>query len=152
MSSIGHSHKFSGRSALLPFNRQLNGRVLMRKPYPRVKRVLDLVLGLTLAAPALIIVVLCSILIKLETKGPAFFIQDRPGYKGNLFKIYKLRTMVLDTQRDGRLLSDMQRMTNIGKIIRELSLDELPQIINVLRGEMSFIGPRPLLKEYLPLY
>ena len=78
--------------------------------------------------------------------------QERPGYKGKLFKIYKLRTMIEQTQRDGKALSDMERMTRTGRVIRALSLDELPQLLKILKGEMSFIGPRPLLVQYLPLY
>ena len=78
--------------------------------------------------------------------------QERPGYKGKVFKIYKLRTMRVETVKDGKHLSDMERMTRSGRIIRMLSLDELPQILNILKGEMSFIGNRPLLVKYLPLY
>lgn len=124
----------------------------MRKPYWYIKYVLDILLALVLLLPALAAVSLCYILIKMETKGPAFFVQERPGYKGKLFKIYKLRTMVEETQRDGKALSDMERMTRTGRVIRALSLDELPQLLNILKGEMSFIGPRPLLVQYLPLY
>ena len=124
----------------------------MRKPYWYIKYALDIVLALVLLLPALAAVSLCYILIKIETKGPAFFVQDRPGYKGKLFKIYKLRTMIEQTQRDGKALSDMERMTRTGRVIRALSLDELPQLLNILKGEMSFIGPRPLLVQYLPLY
>jgi len=126
--------------------------VFVRKPYWYIKYVLDILLALVLLLPALAAVSLCYILIKIETKGPAFFVQDRPGYKGKLFKIYKLRTMVEQTQRDGKALSDMERMTRTGRVIRALSLDELPQLLNILKGEMSFIGPRPLLVQYLPLY
>ncbi len=93
---------------------------------------------------------LCGI--KLETRGPAFFVQERPGYQGRIFKIYKLRTMIVETERDGKPLSDMERMTKTGRIIRACSFDELPQLWNILKGEMSFIGPRPLLVKYLPLY
>lgn len=124
----------------------------MRKPYWYIKYVLDIVLALVLLLPALAAVSLCFILIKMETKGPAFFVQERPGYKGKLFKIYKLRTMVEQTQWDGKALSDMERMTRTGRVIRALSLDELPQLLNILKGEMSFIGPRPLAVEYLPYY
>ena len=83
---------------------------------------------------------------------PILFVQRRPGYKEKVFTIYKLRTM--DDRRDenGELLPDNQRLHGAGRLIRSLSLDELPQLLNVLRGEMSFIGPRPLLEEYLPLY
>lgn len=124
----------------------------MRKPYWYIKYVLDMLLVLVLLLPALAAVSLCYILIKMETKGPAFFVQERPGYKGKLFKIYKLRTMIEQTKRDGKALSDMERMTRTGRVIRALSLDELPQLLNILKGEMSFIGPRPLLVQYLPLY
>lgn len=124
----------------------------MRKPYWYIKYVLDILLALVLLLPALAAVSLCYIFIKMETNGPAFFVQDRPGYKGKLFKIYKLRTMIEQTQRAGKVLSDMERMTRTGRVIRALSLDELPQLLNILKGEMSFIGPRPLLVQYLPLY
>jgi lipopolysaccharide/colanic/teichoic acid biosynthesis glycosyltransferase len=117
-----------------------------------VKRILDLFLACVLAIPALLLVGLCYVAIKGETHGPAFFVHARPGYKGRIFRIVKLRTMIVETERDGRQLSDMERITMTGKIVRALSLDELPQILNIFKGEMSFIGPRPLLPEYLPLY
>ena len=88
----------------------------------------------------------------METRGPAFFLQERPGKDGRIFLLYKLRTMIEETERDGVPLSDMERMTKTGRIIRACSFDELPQIWNVIKGDMSFIGPRPLLKKYLPLY
>lgn len=116
------------------------------------KRILDILLSLVLLPFAGIAVSLCYVAIKLETKGSAFFVQERPGINGRIFKLYKLRTMIVETEREGRKLSDMERMTKSGKLIRVLSLDELPQIWNILRGDMSFIGPRPLLPEYLPLY
>lgn len=118
----------------------------------RLKRVLDLLLALLLSPLALLIVSLCYAGIKLESHGPAFFVQERPGYKGKIFRIYKLRTMSVETERNGVPLSDMERMTRIGRVIRACSFDELPQLYNILRGEMSFIGPRPLLVKYLPLY
>lgn len=117
-----------------------------------IKRILDFVAAFILAIPALLIVAVCYVIIKLESKGPAFFVQERPGYKGKIFKIYKLRTMRVETEKDGRPLSDMERMTRIGSVIRCCSFDELPQILNILRGEMSFIGNRPLLVSYLSLY
>lgn len=117
-----------------------------------VKRILSFLLALVLLIPATLIIALCYIAIKLETKGPAFFTQERPGYKGKVFRILKLRTMIVETKRDGVPLSDMERMTESGKVIRACSFDELPQIWNILKGEMSFIGPRPLLTQYLPLY
>lgn len=81
-----------------------------------------------------------------------FFRQERPGYKGNIFKIYKFRSMLDTVDHQGKLLCDEKRLTQVGKFIRSTSLDELPQLFNVLKGEMSFVGPRPLLVEYLPLY
>ena len=83
---------------------------------------------------------------------PLLFLQKRPGYKEKVFTIYKFRTMSDDRDSNGNLLPDKERLKGFGGIIRSLSLDELPQLINVLKGEMSFIGPRPLLIEYLPLY
>ena len=118
---------------------------LYARPYMRLKRVLDLLLALLLSPLALLIVSLCYAGIKLESHGPAFFVQERPGYKGKIFRIYKLRTMSVETERNGVPLSDMERMTRMGRVIRACSFDELPQLYNILRGEMSFIGPRPLL-------
>lgn len=117
-----------------------------------VKRGLDLLLGALLCIPAVPIVGICYLGIKLETRGPAFFLQERPGKDGKIFLLYKLRTMIEETERDGVELSDMERITKVGRVIRACSFDELPQIWNVLKGDMSFIGPRPLLTEYLPLY
>lgn len=125
---------------------------LYARPYMRLKRVLDLLLALLLSPLALLIVSLCYAGIKLESHGPAFFVQERPGYKGKIFRIYKLHTMSVETERNGVPLSDMERMTRLGRVIRACSFDELPQLYNILRGEMSFIGPRPLLVKYLPLY
>lgn len=124
----------------------------MNKPYLCLKYVLDTLFALILVFPALLIVILCGIWIKIESKGPVFFIQVRAGYKGRPFKIYKLRTMTVENEREGKPLNDMQRMTRSGRLIRMLSLDELPQILNVLNHTMSFCGPRPLLLQYLPLY
>ena len=117
-----------------------------------IKRALDLLLAVALCIPAVPIVAACYLGIKLETRGPAFFLQRRPGKNGKIFLLYKLRTMIEETERDGVVLSDMERMTRVGRVIRACSFDELPQIWNVLKGDMSFIGPRPLLEKYLPLY
>ncbi|MCK7527897.1 MAG: sugar transferase [Ignavibacteriales bacterium] len=86
-------------------------------------------------------------LIKLESKGPAFYAQERVGYLGDVFKVYKLRTMYVSTENDGggvRTLTNDPRITKIGKLIRKCSLDEFPQFFNILRGDMSYIGPRPI--------
>lgn len=117
-----------------------------------IKRIFDFIFALILGIPALLIVGVCYIAVKATTKGPAFFVQERPGYKGKIFSIYKLRTMRVETEENGRQLSDAERITKVGKIIRACSFDELPQLLNVLKGEMSFIGPRPLLTQYLSLY
>lgn len=82
----------------------------------------------------------------------AFFTQQRPGKNGRIFKIVKFKTMNDNKDKDGNLLSDAERLTKIGRIVRSTSIDELPQLINVIKGDMSFIGPRPLLIKYLPLY
>ena len=116
------------------------------------KRILDFIFAIILGIPSLLIVGACYVAIKMTTKGPAFFVQERPGYKGKIFSIYKLRTMRVETEENGRALTDAERITKVGKIIRACSFDELPQLLNVLKGEMSFIGPRPLLAQYLPLY
>lgn len=129
-----------------------HAKLLYSRPYAYVKRLLDILLTLILIFPATLLIAVCYVVIIVETRGPAFFVQERPGYKGKVFKIYKLRTMIAETQRDGRELSDMERLTKSGRIIRMLSLDELPQLFNVLAGQISFIGPRPLLVRYLPLY
>jgi lipopolysaccharide/colanic/teichoic acid biosynthesis glycosyltransferase len=93
-----------------------------------------------------------SMLIYMAMGKPIFFRQKRPGYHGEIFEILKFRTMTNTQDREGNLLSDEKRLLGLGKWIRSTSLDELPQLVNVLKGDMSFVGPRPLLIEYLPLY
>lgn len=117
-----------------------------------VKRLLDIIAACILMLPAAVIIGICYLCIKAETKGPAFFVQERPGKSEKIFYLCKLRTMIVETERDGVPLSDMERMTKMGKVIRACSFDELPQLWNILKGDMSFIGPRPLLVQYLPLY
>lgn len=90
--------------------------------------------------------------IKMESRGPALFKQNRPGKNSRIFTVLKFRTMATEMEKDGRALSDMERMTRVGNVLRKTSIDELPQLINILRGEMSFIGPRPLLVKYLDYY
>ena len=98
------------------------------------------------------IILLITLMIALKMGYPVYFAQRRPGLDGKIFTIYKFRTMTDEKDSQGNLLPDSERLKGLGQIIRNLSLDELPQLLNVLRGEMSFIGPRPLLPEYLPLY
>jgi undecaprenyl phosphate N,N'-diacetylbacillosamine 1-phosphate transferase len=104
---------------------------------------------LLLTSPVLILALL---LLSLDLKGNPVFTQLRPGLNAQCFTLYKLKTMRDTRGKDGELLSDHQRMTPLGAWIRKRSIDELPQLFNVLKGEMSFVGPRPLLPEYLPLY
>ena len=104
---------------------------------------------LCLIWPALIFL---ALILSIQNLGTPFFKQIRPGKNGKLFTIYKFKTMRNTRDDQGNLLPDNQRLTAIGKIVRKLSLDELPQLWNILKGEMSFVGPRPLLPEYLPLY
>jgi undecaprenyl phosphate N,N'-diacetylbacillosamine 1-phosphate transferase len=117
-----------------------------------IKPLLDFVIALltiTLLIPVLIVLIF---ILLIQNNSSPIFVQTRPGKQGKLFKIYKFKTMRDTRDNQGNLLSDNQRLTVVGKIIRKLSLDELPQLWNILKGEMSFVGPRPLLSEYLPLY
>ncbi|MBQ5975031.1 MAG: sugar transferase [Bacteroidales bacterium] len=99
------------------------------------------------------IIILVAIFLHFANKGAgAFFYQERPGKDEKIFKIIKFKTMTDECDAEGKLLPDAQRLTKIGKIVRSLSIDELPQLINVLKGDMSLIGPRPLRVYYLPLY
>lgn len=96
---------------------------------------------------------IAAIAIKIEDpRGPILFKQKRPGKDAKIFTVYKFRTMRVETEKDGRPLSDMERITKVGAFLRKTSIDELPQLFNIIRGEMSFIGPRPLLENYLPYY
>lgn len=116
------------------------------------KPTFDVFLALLLLALFSPLFVGMMLLICLKMGRPIFFVQKRPGKGGKIFSIYKFRTMTQACDKEGALLSDEKRLQGLGKLIRSLSLDELPQLFNVLKGEMSFIGPRPLLIEYLPLY
>ncbi len=95
---------------------------------------------------------LIALLLAIAQKGNVFFIQERPGKNANIFKIIKFKTMTDDKDAEGQLLPDEKRLTNIGKFVRSTSIDELPQLINVVKGDMAIVGPRPLLVKYLPLY
>lgn len=99
------------------------------------------------------LILLVAIILHFANKGAgAFFLQERPGKDAKIYKVIKFKTMTDERDADGKLLPDAQRLTKIGKIVRSLSLDELPQLINILKGDMAFIGPRPWRVEYLPLY
>ena len=117
-----------------------------------MKRVFDLLIataGILLLSPALI---LLAALVRIKMGTPVFFRQTRPGLHGRLFTLYKFRTMTNDRNDVGNLLSDGQRLTRLGRFLRSTSLDELPQLFNVLKGEMSIVGPRPLYMKYLSYY
>ncbi len=117
-----------------------------------VKRVLDVAISSVLLIVLSPLFILISIAILFESGRPIIFSQQRPGYKGSPFFIYKYRTMVNLRDEKGDLLPDGLRITPVGRFLRSTSLDELPELINVLNGDMSLVGPRPLLLEYLPLY
>tara|TARA_B110000046_G_scaffold182642_1_gene217062 strand:+ start:179 stop:787 length:609 start_codon:yes stop_codon:yes gene_type:complete len=117
-----------------------------------IKPVLDFCFAFLIMSITLPLLLILVFLLFLQNRDTSFFNQVRPGLKEKLFTIHKLKTMRDSRDTSGVLLPDNQRATPLGKIIRKLSLDELPQLWNVLKGDMSFVGPRPLLPEYLPLY
>lgn len=117
-----------------------------------IKRVLDFTLALFLLFIVSPLLLLIGLLVLLVMGRPVFFIQARPGYRGKIFNIYKFRTMRKPKLDEHSLLSDGKRMGFLGKVLRNLSLDELPELFNVLKGDMSLVGPRPLLPQYLPRY
>jgi len=122
---------------------------MYRKVFKRLVDFLASFFGLLIVSPLLLAI---SLILSITNKGNPFFTQSRPGIKEKIFKVIKFKTM--NDRRDirGNLLPDAERLTPIGRFIRNTSLDELPQLINVLKGDMSLIGPRPLLIQYLPLY
>lgn len=130
------------------------GKKKIMKIYQQIiKPISDFALAtiiLVLISPILMLV--CLLLLFYNGRAGVFFCQPRPGYKEKIIKIIKFKTMNEKRDSNGKLLPDIERITPIGRIIRKTSIDELPQLFNILKGEMSFIGPRPLLPEYLPLY
>lgn len=117
------------------------------------KRLLDFFISAAVILIIWPILLLIAIFLYFANRGAgAFFTQSRPGRNGKIFKVIKFKTMTDEKDANGKLLPDAQRLTKVGKFIRSTSLDELPQLINVLKGDMALIGPRPLLPEYLPLY
>lgn len=117
-----------------------------------MKRILDTVVAVVAIAVLLPLGAVIACLVVLRMGPPAIFIQERVGWHGRIFRLYKFRTMTDDCSPDGTPLPDGQRLRRLGSFLRRTSLDELPQFFNVLRGDMSLVGPRPLLPEYLPLY
>ena len=117
------------------------------------KRIIDFFVAFCLLLviwPFLLIII---IFLYFANKGTGvFFTQERPGRNAKIFRVIKFKTMTDERDKDGKLLPDEKRLTRVGRVVRSLSIDELPQLINVLKGDMAFVGPRPLLPKYLPLY
>lgn len=122
----------------------------MYKKY--IKRILDIIISLLLLFLLWPILLIIAILVRIKLGSPVIFKQERPGLNEKIFTLMKFRTMTSEKDENGNLLPDEKRLTKFGKFLRSTSLDELPELINILKGDMSFIGPRPLLVEYLPLY
>lgn len=117
------------------------------------KRLIDFILVLCVLLVIWPILLIITVWLHFANKGAgAFFTQDRPGKNGKIFKVIKYKTMTDERDADGNLLPDADRLTKVGRFVRSTSVDELPQLINVLKGDMALIGPRPLLPQYLPLY
>lgn len=117
-----------------------------------LKRILDIlicIIGLIFISPILLVV---ALLVKIKLGSPIIFKQERPGLHGEIFKLYKFRTMTNEKNDSGELLNDEVRLTEFGKKLRASSLDELPEIFNIIIGDMSIVGPRPLMVKYLPIY
>lgn len=118
----------------------------------KMKRLFDFFISLILLIMLSPVIGIVAVLIRKKIGSPVLFKQPRPGLHGKVFHVYKFRTMTDERDANGELLPDAVRLTAFGQLLRKLSLDELPQLWNVLKGDMSFVGPRPLLVEYLPLY
>lgn len=118
-----------------------------------LKRFFDFCISLVALIIVSPIIIVMAIWLHFANKGAgAWFLQERPGKDGRIFKVIKFKTMTDERDTNGNLLPDEQRLTSVGRLVRSLSIDELPQLINVLKGDMALIGPRPLLVQYLPLY
>ncbi|WP_270921447.1 sugar transferase [Staphylococcus saprophyticus] len=117
-----------------------------------MKRIFDVIFSFVILLLTAPFIVITYILVILKLGRPAIFKQTRSGYLGKAFNIYKFRTMLNTTDKDGELLPNEERRHPVGNLIRKTSLDELPQLVNVIKGDISLVGPRPLLMEYLPLY
>lgn len=117
-----------------------------------IKRCIDIILSVLALILLMPVIIIVCILVKVKLGSPIFFSQERPGLNEQIFKMYKFRSMTDGTDENGVLLPDEQRLTSFGRFLRSSSLDELPELFNVLKGEMSVVGPRPLRVSYLPLY
>lgn len=117
-----------------------------------IKRILDLLLSLAAILILSPVMLATALLVRVKLGKPVIFRQDRPGKGERIFKLYKFRTMTDEKDADGKLLPDSVRLTKFGKALRSTSLDELPELWNIVKGDMSIVGPRPLLVRYLPLY
>ncbi len=118
----------------------------------KIKRCFDFIVALIALVLLSVFIIITAIFVRFKLGSPVIFTQQRPGLHGKPFNVYKFRTMTDERNEKGELLPDHVRLTKVGKFIRKLSLDELPQLFNVLKGDISLVGPRPLLMEYLPLY
>lgn len=122
-------------------------------PYEKFfKRVLDLLCAIMAIVVFGWLYIIIAVLVKIKLGSPVLFSQERPGKNEKIFKLYKFRTMTDEKNKKGELLPDEQRLPWFGKLLRSTSLDELPEVFNIIKGDMSIIGPRPLLVEYIPLY
>lgn len=141
----------------------LNNRIVgesekmkQHKPYgiyeKYFKRPLDFICGMAAIIVFSPLYIIIAILVRIKLGTPVLFTQERPGKDEKIFKLYKFRTMTDATDEEGNLLSDEERLTSLGKFLRATSLDEIPEAFNIVKGDMSVIGPRPLLVKYLPLY
>ena len=117
-----------------------------------IKRLLDFILSLLAIIVLLPVLLITALLVRIKLGSPVIFKQKRPGLNEKIFTLYKFRTMTDKKDDEGNLLPDSERLTKFGKILRSTSIDELPELINILKGDMSIVGPRPLLVEYLELY
>lgn len=117
-----------------------------------IKRILDLILSLMALIVLMPLMIIIGILVRINLGSPIIFKQKRPGKNEKIFTLYKFRTMTDKRNIDGNLLPDEYRLTKFGKFLRSTSLDELPELINIIKGDMAIVGPRPLLVEYLPYY
>jgi len=121
-----------------------------------IKRILDIIFSITVLFTLSPLLIIVAIIIKLESKGPVFFIQERPGMNMKIFKIYKFRTMIKDAEKNQKVGEEVtgndSRITHFGKFLRRFKIDELAQLINIVKGDMSFVGPRPTLPDYIDVY